>query len=172
MEPRSRPWLVAAVGVLVAAVFLPISLAPRRLPRFLLGFAYGGSLVDVPRWQAWVDANPNLFGPLGETARFAVAETPDDSTALVFTRGRESLKVEKTHFLLFRRVPLVLAMRPATAEELLRLSLKDGDKFWDGVKYLVQSRSIVAHVKASRRELDRVGLIGFLRVIDVIPPKT
>ena len=164
--------IVAVVAILVLAVLVPLALAPRRLPRFLLGFAYTGPLVDASRWQAWAAANPNLFGPLGETARFAVVETPDDSTGLVFTRTRDGITVEKTHFLVFRRLPLLLAMRAATAEELLRLKLSDGNKFWDGVKYLVQARQIVAYVQASRRELDRVGLIGFLQVIDAIPPKS
>lgn len=164
--------IVVVVAILVLAVLVPLALAPRRLPRFLLGFAYTGPLVDAARWQAWAAANPNLFGPLGETARFAVVETPDDSTGLIFTRTRDGITVEKSHFLVFRRLPLLLAMRAATAEELLRLKLSDGNKFWDGVKYLVQARQIVAYVQASRRELDRVGLIGFLQVIDAIPPKT
>lgn len=172
MAQRPKRGFGIVLTILLLVFLAGLVFAPRRFPRFLLGFAYGGVLVDAPRWQAWVRANPDLFGPLGETARFAVSETPDDSTGLLLTRERDGVRVEKTHFLLFRTVPVTLAMKPATAEELLRLSLKDGNKFWDGVKYLVQSRSIVAYVRQSRRELDRVGLIGFLQVMDVIPPKS
>jgi hypothetical protein len=145
--------------------------SPSRLPRFLLGFAYRGPLVDAPRWQAWVNRNPALFGPLGETARFSIVESPADSTGLVLTRTAKGMSVRKSHFLLFEDVPVALAMKPARAEELLRLDQKDGNTFWDGMKYFLQSRSIVAYVFAPRGELDRVGLTGFLQVIDAIPPK-
>lgn len=157
--------------LLLAVLALSIALAPARLPRFVLGFAYRGPLVDLPRWRRWVEANPDLFGPLGETARFAIAESPNDSTALVLTRTRDGLSVEKTHFLLFRDVPVMLAMSPATAEELFLLHQRQGDRFWDAMKFLVQQRRIVAWVFAPRRELDRVGLTGFLQVIDAIPPE-
>lgn len=164
---RSAVALVALILVIAIAV----ALAPQRLPRFILGFAYTGPLVDVAGWQRWVDANPNLFGPLGETAHFGVVDSPDDSTGLVLTRTRDGMLVEKKHFLLFRRPPLLLVMNPQTAFELRSLSLGDGDRFWDGVKYLVQSRRIVPYVNAPREELDRVGLTGFLQVIDAIPPE-
>ena len=39
------------------------------------------------------------------------------------------------------------------------------------MKFFVQRRKIVAYVLAPRRELDRVGLTGFLQVIDAIPPE-
>ncbi len=159
------------LGLMLFVILASVAAAPGRISRFFLGFAYAGQLVDASRWQAWVKANPDLFGPLGETARFAVAETPDDSTGLLFTRTRDSVRVEKTHWLLFRRVPLLLAMNAVTAEELLRLHSKQGNTFWDGVKYLVQARQIVAYVRAPRNELDRVGLTGFLQVIDAIPPR-
>jgi hypothetical protein len=159
--------LVVLLAVLVAAV----AITPARLPRFVLGFAYRGPLVDVARWRRFVEASPDLFGPLGETARFAVAESPHDSTAVVFTRTRNGISVEKTHFLLFRRVPLVLAMTPATAEELFLLEQRQGNRFWDAMKFLVQGKKIVAYSLAPRRELDRVGLTGFLQVIDSIPPE-
>ncbi len=161
--------VLALLGIL--GVSLSLALAPQHLPRFVLGFAYGGPLVDVHRWRMWVQANPDLFGPLGETARFAVVENPNDSTGLVFTRTRDGMTVEKTHFLVFRRIPLLLVLKPATAEELFLLDQQQGNRFWDGMKFLVQSKKIVAYVVAPRRELDRVGLTGFLQVIDVIPPK-
>lgn len=165
--PLAKWLLLLLLGVLAAS----IALAPARLPRFLLGFAYRGPLVDVPRWRRWVEANPDLFGPLGETARFAIAESPHDSTALVFTRTRDSVTVKKTHFLLFRGVPVLLAISPRTAEELFLLDQRQGDRFWDAMKFLVQRKRIVAYVFAPRRELDRVGLTGFLQVIDEIPPE-
>jgi hypothetical protein len=164
------------VGRIVLAVFLGVIvgslvLFPGRFPRFVLGFAYQGPLVEVLRWQRWVEANPDLFGPLGETARFAIAESPNDSTALILTRTRDGVSVVKTHFLLFRKVPVLLALSPATAEELLLLNQKQGNRFWDAMKFLVQHRKIVAYVFAPRKELDRVGLTGFFQVIDVIPPE-
>lgn len=161
----------AIVFILLGILGISLVLAPQRLPRFVLGFAYGGLLVDVHRWRGFVQANPDLFGPLGETARFAVVENPNDSTGLVFTRGRDGVTVEKTHFLIFRRIPLLLVLKPATAEELFLLDQRQGDRFWDGMKFLVQSRKIVAYAVAPRHELDRVGLTGFLQVIDAIPPK-
>lgn len=147
-------------------------LSPERLPRFLLGFAYRGPLVETPRWREWVERNRDLFGPLGETARFAIVESPEDSTGLIFTRGADGVRVEKNHFLQFQRIPVMLAMPPAAAEELLRLDQREGNKFWDGVKFLVQTRRIIAYVRAPRDELDRVGLTGFLQVLDAIPPKS
>lgn len=159
--------VLTCLGILGVA----IALAPQRLPRFVLGFAYRGPMVDVHRWRGWVQANPDLFGPLGETAQFAAVENPNDSTGLVFTRGRDGMTVEKTHFLIFRRIPLLLVLNPATAEEMFLLEQGQGNRFWDGMKFLVQSKKIVAYVVAPRRELDRVGLTGFLQVIDVIPPK-
>ncbi|MDQ6891497.1 MAG: hypothetical protein M3167_02325 [Acidobacteriota bacterium] len=170
MKKPSRGALVAGFLLLGVVAFAALR-SPTRLPRFVLGFAYRGPLVDVPRWQAWVNRNPTVFGPLGETARFAIVEDPADSTGLVVTRTARGLSVRKSHFLLFENVPMALAMKPAKAEELLRLDQRDGNTFWDGIKYLVQSRSVVAYVFAPRRELDRVGLIGFLQVIDAIPPK-
>ncbi len=160
-----------ALAVLVVGLVVSVAFFPSRLPRFVLGFAYRGPLVEVLRWRRWVEANPDLFGPLGETARFAVAESPHDSTALIFTRTRDGVSVDKTHFLLFRRVPVVLAMSPATAEELFVLNQRQGNRFWDAMKFLVQRQKIVAYVLGPRRELDRVGLTGFLQVIDVIPPE-
>ena len=61
-------------------------------------------------------------------------------------------------------------MKQSTAMELLSLSLADGNKFWDGVKYMVQRHKIRVLPNAPRKELDRVGLTGFLQVIDAIPP--
>ncbi len=170
MKSPSGRVLVAGV-LLLGLVGVATVRSPSRLPRFLLGFAYRGPLVDDKRWQAWVNRNPDLFGPLGETARFAVVESPSDSTGLVFTRTAKGVSVRKSHFLLFDDVPVALAMKPANAEELLRLDQRDGNTFWDAVKYFLQSRSVVVYVFAPRRELDRVGLTGFLQVIDAIPPK-
>jgi len=171
MTPHARQSgrTLLLLGLLVIAGSLAV--APRRLPRFVLGFAYRGPLVDAGHWQAWAAANPDVFGPLGETASFGLVESPHDSTGLVFTRTRDGMRVEKTHFLLFREIPLLLAMRPSAAEELLRLDQKQGDRFWDALKFLVQTKGIVAYVRASRAELDRVGLTGFLQVIDAIPPE-
>lgn len=166
-----KPHLRAIVLVSLLLIAAAFAMAPKRLTRFLLGFAYQGVMVDEERWQAWVDENPDLFDPLGETARFAIVETPDDSTGLVFTRERDSVIVDRKHTLLFDPAPLLLAMKPRTAEELLSLRQSEGDRFWDGVKFLVQRSFIVAHPRASREELDRVGLTGFLQVIDVIPPE-
>lgn len=163
---------LAVGGLLLLAFVASVAYAPARLPRFILGFAYRGPLVDAARWRHWVEASPDLFGPLGETARFAIVENPNDSTGLVFTRTRDAVTVEKTHFLLFRNVPLFLGMTPATAEELLLLEQKQRNRFWDGIKFLVQSRKIVIYAHAPRKELDRVGLTGFLQVIDAIPPKS
>ncbi len=165
-----RRWLILPL-LLLAVVAVAVAVQPQRLPRFILGFAYRGPLVDVERWQSWVDQNPNLFGPLGETARFAIVETPDDSTGLLVTRMRDRVLVQKSHFILFRNVPVLLVMRQATAMELMSLTLADGNKFWDGVKYLVQRHKIRVYQNAPRKELDRVGLTGFLQVIDAIPPK-
>ena len=170
-ELRRRGIGRIALAVLLVVLLVSVAIFPSRLPRFVLGFAYRGPLVEVLRWRRWVEANPDLFGPLGETARFAVAESPHDSTALIFTRTRDGVSVDKTHFLLFRRVPVVLALSPATAEELFLLNQRQGNRFWDAMKFLVQRRKIVAYVLAPRRELDRVGLTGFLQVIDVIPPE-
>jgi hypothetical protein len=170
-ELRLRGVVRVALAVLLVGLLVSVAVFPSRLPRFVLGFAYRGPLVEVLRWRRWVEANPDLFGPLGETARFAVAESPHDSTALIFTRTRDGVSVDKTHFLLFRRVPVVLAMSPATAEELFLLNQRQGNRFWDAMKFFVQRRKIVAYVLAPRRELDRVGLTGFLQVIDVIPPE-
>ena len=170
-EPRKRRFGRVALAALLVAIVVSVALFPARLPRFVLGFAYRGPLVEVLRWRRWVEANPDLFGPLGETARFAIAESPHDSTALIFTRTRDGVSVEKTHFLLFRAVPVVLALSPATAEELFLLNQRQGNRFWDAMKFLVQRGKIVAYVLAPRRELDRVGLTGFLQVIDVIPPE-
>ena len=170
-QPRARRVGRIALAAILVGLIVSVAVSPSRLPRFVLGFAYRGPLVEVLRWRRWVEANPDLFGPLGETARFAVAESPHDSTALIFTRTRDGLSVDKTHFLLFRSVPLVLAMSPATAEELFLLNQRQGNRFWDAMKFLVQSRKIVAYVLVQRRELDRVGLTGFLQVIDVIPPE-
>lgn len=165
-----RKTFAIAFAVLLLALLGSVAVAPSRLPRFLLGFAYSGPLVNVARWQSWVNASPNLFGPLGETARFSISESPDDSTALVFTRTRDGVRVTKTHFLRFRPAPLALVMDARTAEEMLLLDLKTGDRFWDGLKFLVQKKRIRAIARAPRKELDRVGLTGFLQVIDVIPP--
>lgn len=165
-----RRWLIVPL-LLLAVIAVAVAVQPQRLPRFILGFAYRGPLVDVERWQSWVDQNPNLFGPLGETARFAIVETPDDSTGLLITRMRDKVLVQKSHFILFRNVPVLLVMRQATAMELMSLTLADGNKFWDGVKYLVQRHKIRVYQNAPRKELDRVGLTGFLQVIDAIPPK-
>lgn len=164
-----RRWQVLPL-VLLVLLAVAISFQPQRFPRFILGFAYRGPLVDTERWQHWVDRNPNLFGPLGETARFAIVETPDDSTGLLVTRMRDKVLVEKSHFIGFRKVPLLLAMRQSTAMELLSLNLTDGNKFWDGVKFLVQRHKIRVYQNAPRKELDRVGLTGFMQVIDAIPP--
>lgn len=170
-ERRNRRFGRVALAALLVAIVVSVALFPARLPRFVLGFAYRGPLVEVLRWRRWVEANPDLFGPLGETARFAIAESPHDSTALIFTRTRDGVSVDKTHFLLFRGVPVVLALSPATAEELFLLNQRQGNRFWDAMKFLVQRGKIVAYVLAPRRELDRVGLTGFLQVIDVIPPE-
>lgn len=162
---------IVVVAILVLVIGISVAIAPQRLPRFILGFAYTGPLVDVAAWQSWVNASPNLFGPLGETAQFGVVDSPDDSTGLVLTRTRDGVVVRKSHILLFRPPPLLLVMNPQTALELRSLTLQDGDRFWDGIKYLVQSRRIVPYVNAPRKELDRVGLTGFLQVIDAIPPE-
>ena len=150
---------------------MSIAVAPARLPRFVLGFAYRGPLVDVERWRDFTERSPDLFGPLGETARFAIAENPNDSTGVLFTRGPKGMEIEKTHFLLFRKVPVVLAMSPATAEELFLIDQRQGNRFWDAMKFLVQAKKIVPYVFVPRHEIDRVGLTGFLQVIDAIPPE-
>jgi hypothetical protein len=168
---RRRPIRIALLVVVGAAILASIAAAPSRLPRFVLGFAYRGPLVDVERWRDFTERNPDLFGPLGETARFAIAESPNDSTAVLFTRGPKGVEVGKTHFLLFRKVPVVLAMSPATAEELFLLDQRHGNRFWDAMKFLVQARKIVPYVFVPRREIDRVGLTGFLQVLDAIPPE-
>ncbi len=170
-NPHRRSILFVLLVLVGAAILASVAVAPSRLPRFVLGFAYRGPLVDVPRWRGFVQRNPDLFGPLGETARFAVAESPNDSTAVVFTRGPRGMEVEKTHFLLFRRVPVVLAMAPATAEELFLLDQRQGNHFWNAMKFVIQAKKVVVYVFAPRRELDRVGLVGFLQVIDAIPPE-
>ena len=163
---------VAAAGiVLLGALGFAIIRGPARVPRFFLGFAYRGPLVDASRWEAWAERNPDIFGPLGETARFSIVESPSDSTGLILTRTARGISVRKSHFLLFQRIPVALAMKPAAAEEFLRLDHGDVNRFWDGIKFLVQSRSVVVYVFAPRGELDRVGLTGFLQVIDAIPPK-
>ncbi|MEP6994290.1 MAG: hypothetical protein ABI968_07195 [Acidobacteriota bacterium] len=164
------------IGLILGAILLlalgaSMLNAPTRLPRFVLGFAYRGPLVDAHRWRQWVQANPDLFGPLGETARFALVENPSDSTGLIFTRTRDGVTVEKSHVLLFRQIPLLLAATPATAEEMLLLEQRQGNRFWDAMKFFVQSRKIVFYANAPRKELDRVGLTGFMQVIDGIPPK-
>ena len=169
-RPARRVWWIVAGALFLLTAAFALS-HPQRLPRFVLGFAYRGPLVDAELWQRWVDRNPNLFGPLGETAQFAVVETPEDSTGLVFTRGRDKVLVEKSHFILFRNVPLLLVMRQPTAMELLSLNVGAGNIFWDGVKYLVQRHRIRVYPNVPRKELDRVGLTGFLQVIDAIPPK-
>ena len=158
-------------AALLLVIGISVALAPQRLPRFILGFAYTGPLVDVRDWQRWVDASPTLFGPLGETASFGVVDSPDDSTGVVLTRTRDGVVVKKSHILLFRPPPLLLVMSPQTALELRSLTNRDRDHFWDGIKYLVQSRRVVPYVNAPRKELDRVGLTGFLQVIDAIPPE-
>lgn len=168
---RRRPIRLALLFLVATAIVLSIAVAPSRLPRFILGFAYRGPLVDVERWRDFTERNPNLFGPLGETARFAVAESPNDSTAVLFTRGPKGVEIEKTHFLLFRKVPVVLAMSPATAEELFLLDQRQGNRFWDAMKFVIQARKVVVYVFVPRREIDRVGLTGFLQVIDAIPPE-
>lgn len=168
---RPSVWAAVAGVLLLGVLGFSVARAPARLPRFLLGFAYRGPLVDVRRWQSWVDRNPDVFGPLGETARFSVVENPADSTGLVLTRTATGISVRKSHFLFFQQIPVALAMKPATAEELLRLDQSDTSRFWDGIKFLVQSRSVVVYVFAARRELDRVGLTGFIQVIDALPPK-
>jgi hypothetical protein len=170
-QRRSGRAVGVVLAVLLAGLVASVAISPARLPRFILGFAYRGPLVDVLRWRRFVEASPDLFGPLGETARFAVAESPHDSTALIFTRTRDGVTVEKTHFLLFHRVPVILALNATTAEELFLLNQKQGNRFWDAMKFLVQRGKIVAYVLAPRRELDRVGLTGFFQVIDVIPPE-
>jgi hypothetical protein len=168
---RRRPIGLALLVLAGAAILFSISSAPSRLPRFVLGFAYRGPLVDVERWKDFTDRSPDLFGPLGEPARSAIAESPNDSTAVVFTRGPKGMEIEKTHFLLFRSVPVVLAMSPATAEELFLLDQRQGNRFWDAMKFLIQRRKIVVYVFVPRSEIDRVGLTGFLQVIDAIPPE-
>lgn len=145
-------------------------MAPQRAGRFLLGFAYSGPLVAEERWKRWTEKNPGLFGTLGETARFALVETPNDSTGLVFTKGRDRVEVKKSHGLLFQDIPVLLTMSPATAEEILRLDQNDGDPFWDSMKFFVQRGHVQVWVHAPRAELDRVGLTGFMQVIDALPP--
>jgi len=167
-ERSQRALLLLLLPLLLLGVGLALS--PERLPRFLLGFAYRGPLVEADRWQEWVARTPDLFGPLGETARFAIVESPEDSTGLIFTKEPDGVRVDKSHFLQFQQIPVVLAMPPAAAEELLRLDQREGAKFWDGVKFLVQTRRIIAYVRAPRSDLDRVGLTGFLQIIDAIPP--
>lgn len=173
MPPVRRPsWGVAAAGiVLLGALGFAAVRGPARIPRFFLGFAYRGPLVEAARWQAWAERNPDIFGPLGETASFSVVESPSDSTGLILTRTARGISVRKSHFLLFERIPVALAMKPQAAEELLRLDQSDANRFWDGIKFLVQSRAVVVYVFAPRRDLDRVGLTGFLQVIDAIPPE-
>lgn len=170
MKRPSRGIVVAGIVLLGALGFAAVR-GPARVPRFVLGFAYRGPLVDAGRFEAWAERNPDIFGPLGETARFSIVESPSDSTGLILTKTARGISVRRSHFLLFQRIPVALAMKPAAAEELLRLDQSDVNRFWDGIKFLVQSRSVVVYVFAPRRDLDRVGLTGFLQVIDAIPPK-
>jgi len=156
--------------LLLLPLIISVALAPQRLPRFILGFGYTGPLVDVKAWQKWVKENPDLFGPLGETARFAIVSHPDDSTGVIVTRERDGLVVKKSHFIVFQDVLLLLQMSPQTALEMRTLNSRDGDQFWNGIKYLTQSRNVRTYANGTRAELDRVGLIGFLQVLDAIPP--
>src|SRR5215472_10182252 len=98
MKSSARAVWSWAFGLAALALVSSLALFPQRLPRFVLGFAYRGPLVDAARWQRWVRDNPDIFGPLGETARFAIVDSPDDSTGLLFTRDRDGLRVEKKAF--------------------------------------------------------------------------
>jgi hypothetical protein len=166
---------VSGYGLVVAGL-LVITLAaaardPVGLSRFVLGFAYQGVVVDVTRWQAWADANRDLFGPLRRGARFAFVEAVQDSTGVVFTKRPAGVTVTKTHFLRFSDVPVVLAAEPPIAAEIQTLDMKrDGARFWDGLKNLARRRSLRCYRFAPREEMERLGLAAFLRTIDVYDP--
>lgn len=172
---RVRLWPTSASGwallgllglTLVAATRDPVGLS-----RFVLGFAYGGVVVDVGRWQAWADANRDFFGPLRVGASFAFVEAIEDSTGVVFTKTPSGMSVEKTHFLRFSNVPIVLAAEPPIAAEIQTLDMKrDGNRYWDGLKNLSRRRSLRCYRLASREEMERLGLAAFLRSIDVYDP--
>lgn len=159
--------LVLGAIALAAAVRDPVGLS-----RFVLGFAYRGVAVDVPRWQEWADANAPFFSPLAPGARFAFVEDIADSTGVVFTRTAAGMRVEKTHFLRFRRVPLVLAAPPPIAAEIQTLRMaRDGNRFWDGLKNLSRRRVVRFYRFGGRVEAQQLGMEAFLRNIDVFDPE-
>ena len=169
LAPRSAlGWLAL---VLVLATLAAGARDAGGLARFALGFAYRGVLVDAESWQEWADANRGFFGPLRPGASFALVEDVRDSTGLVFRRTDSGLAVEKTHWLRFRPVPVVLALKPQTAAQVLALRLaRDGDRFWDGFKNISRRRLLRSYRFATREEMERLGLAAFLRSFDVYDP--
>jgi len=169
LRPRSAAgWLAV---VLVFATAAAAARDPRGLARFVLGFAYRGALVDVESWQEWADANRGFFGPLRPGARFAIVEDVRDSTGVVFTRTERGLVVEKTHWLRFSPVPVVLALKPQTAAEIQVLRLgHDQNRFWDAFKSVARRRRLHSYRFVSREEMERLGLAAFLRSFDVYDP--
>ena len=169
LRPRSfAGWLVV---VLLFATAAAAARDPRGLSRFVLGFAYRGPLVDQEAWQDWADANRNFFGPLRPGASFALVEDVKDSTGMVFTRTDRRLVADKTHWLRFSPVPVVLALKPQTAAEIQVLRMdRDGNRFWDGFKNIARRRLLHSYRFVSREEMERLGLAAFLRSFDVYDP--
>jgi hypothetical protein len=169
LRPRSAAgWLAVALALATAAA---AAQDPRGLVRFVLGFAYRGPLVDVEAWQEWADANRGFFGPLRPGARFAVVEDIEDSTGVVFTRTESGLVADKTHWLRFSPPPVVLALKPQTAAEIQVLRLgRDQDRFWDAFKNVARRRLLRSYRFVAREEMERLGLVAFLRSFDVYDP--
>lgn len=170
---RRRLVTLALAGLTLAAV----ASDPAGFGRFVLGFGYRGVLVDAEQWSDWVVANRDFFGSLRPGARFALVEDVADSTGLLFERGDHGIGVRKSHLLRFSRVPLVIAIEPQSAAEILAMRMdRDGDRFWDGWKSAARRRRLHAFRYASKQELDRLGLLQFVRGFDVYdaseePPK-
>jgi len=173
VNPRRRRFAAPVATVVLAAIALGAAARdPVGLSRFVLGFAYRGVAVDVPRWQEWADSNAPFFGPLAPGARFAYVEDIADSTGVVFTRTEGGMRVEKTHFLRFRRVPLVLAAPPPVAAEIQTLRMaRDGNRFWDGLKNLSRRRVMKFYRFGDRAQAQQLGMEAFLRTIDVFDPE-
>ena len=165
-----KHWFPMAAGVLLTIAAVNVGRHRENIGRWINGVFRQDVLVEAPRWQRWVDANRNFFGPLANGQCVAVVRDPMVHRATVLTKTPQGVRAKTlASFLQPDTCSVSLRVDDATAEKILSTRIDQGDVFWNAWKQLARSGALQIYTVGSQGELEAKGVVSFLRAIDVSP---
>lgn len=122
-------------------------------------------MVDIERWQIWVDKNFFLLDSLQDGAKMGVVTDLDDYSGMIWMKkDKSSIKVRRSYWIPWERAGIIISFNEVTAKKLLSLN---SDKYkvgvWKGLKAEIANGNIkVYSLKDERDTLKRRGYDQFL----------